>query len=49
MMKLILIKHHKTLMYGVEMILEALKDYTFEARAGEFPPKDNFYEMEEED
>ena len=32
-----------------EMILEALKDYAFEVRTGEFPTNDNFYEMKEED
>ena len=32
-----------------EIILEALKDYAFEVRTGEFPTKDNFYEMKEEE
>jgi len=32
-----------------EMILEALKDYAFEVRTGQFPQKENFYEMKEKE
>ena len=32
-----------------EMILEALKDYAFEVRTGQFPTQENFYEMKEEE